>query len=58
MQRYELSKQLDLVLHSATNLEFHERFFTTNYRFFGLTAFQEEKEELPLQLQKVFPITL
>jgi hypothetical protein len=59
-QRCELSKQLqhlhiDVVTLSETHLKPHGRFFIPNYHF---TASQEEKTELPLQLENAFHITL
>jgi hypothetical protein len=58
-----LSKQLqdlhiDVALLSEKHLKPHERFFFQIIIFMSLPASQEEKAELPLQLQKPFSITM
>jgi hypothetical protein len=62
-QRYELSKQLqdlhvDVALFSQTRLKLHERFFFPNYHFYQTDRHPGRKAELPLQLEKAFPITM
>jgi hypothetical protein len=49
---------VDVALLSETHLKPHERFFIPNYNFYRLTASRAKKAELPLQLEKVFPIPM
>jgi hypothetical protein len=47
----------DVALLSETHLKPHERFFIPNYHFYRTTS-HEEEAELPLKLEKAFPVTM
>jgi hypothetical protein len=62
-QSCEVGKQLqglhvDVALLSETHLKPHERFFILNYHIYWTDCFLSRKGELPLQLEKAFPVTL
>jgi hypothetical protein len=62
-QRYEFNKQLqnlhvDVALFSESHLKPYGRFLLQITIFIKPTATRAEKAEMPLQLEKAFPLTI